>query len=477
MRKYFLLLTALLACLSLMIELSSCTGITGQTQRGGLDKAPVNHVIIMLEENRSFDSYFGKLNDYLQANGYPQAGQIDGIPAAGFSNVSPTGQVITSYHSGSACMENLSPDWAEDHHEVNLSNAAAASPTNAPMDGFVNAAAGMSQFYGFLDTSGHRAMGYYTDQDLNYYYFLASNFATADRFFSPVPTNTTNNRLYMFAATSEGTVHTPGGDESCPGEITTLDSETIWELLSRHNVSWKIYISDPSPRCNNTTPACLALSTYLQFFTYGGTTEAQSHLATINDYFNDVKNGTLPSVSFIESGSFSGRDEHPSGKDLVAGIQTHINIQTGAQFVSTIINAFMNSPSWKDSIFFWAFDEGGGAFDHVPPISVPNPDGIQPVLCLSKDTAVGGDFTMTGFRVPMLVISPFTKKNFVSHTPMDYTAFLAFVESHFNLTSLTKRDAAMPDMSEFFDFTNPPWTTPPSPPAQNMGDTCDFTKQ
>ncbi len=475
MRKYLFLLLSLLVVATFLMELSSCTGVTGQA--AGTQFSAVNHVVIMLQENRSFDSYFGKLNDYLQANGYPQAGQVVGIPAAGFSNVSPTGQVITSYHSGSECMENLSPDWAEDHKEVNLSDPAAASPTTAPMDGFVNTAAGISQFYGFIDTSGHRAMGYYTDQDLNYYYFLAANFATSDRFFSPVPTNTTNNRLYMFAATSQGTVHTPGGDESCPGEITQLNAQTIWELLSRNNISWKIYISDPSPVCGNTSPACLALSTYLQFFAYGSTAEAQSHMATINDYFNDVKNGTLPAVSFIETGSFSGRDEHPSGKDLTTGVQTHINIQTGAQYVSTIVNALMNSPSWKDTVFFWAFDEGGGAFDHVPPMSVPNPDGIQPVLCLPKDTAVGGDFTMTGFRVPMLVISPFTRKNFVSHTPMDYTALLTFIEARFKLPNLTKRDATMPNMSEFFDFANAPWATPPTPPAQNTSGVCDFTQE
>lgn len=76
-----------------------------------------------------------------------------------------------------------------------------------------------------------------------------------------------------------------------------------------------------------------------------------------------------------------------------------------------------------------------------------------------------------------MVISPFAKKNYVSHTPMDYTAYLRFIETRWSLSTLTARDAAMPDMTEFFDFTNTPWATPPSPPAQNMSGVCDFTKE
>jgi phospholipase C len=85
---------------------------------------------------------------------------------------------------------------------------------------------------------------------------------------------------------------------------------------------------------------------------------------------------------------------------------------------------------------------------------------------------------MTGFRVPMMVISPFAKKNFVSKTPMDYTAILKFVETRWSLPNLTLRDVSMPDMTEFFDFANVPWATPPTPPPQTqVGTPCDFSKQ
>ena len=113
-------------------------------------------------------------------------------------------------------------------------------------------------------------------------------------------------------------------------------------------------------------------------------------------------------------------------------------------------------------------------FDHVPPLmNVPSPDGIAPRDLLANDPP--GDFTRTGMRVPMMVISPFSKKHFVSHIPADYTAVLRFIEARFQLSALTRRDAAMMDMGEFFDFDNPPWKTPPAPPAQPMTLVCDRT--
>jgi phospholipase C len=473
----------------------------------------VNHVIIMLQENRSFDSYFGKMTAYRAANGIP--GTVDDLDSGKFGNSG-----IAPYHSGSVCMENLSPDWAENRHEVNLGDPRGINPNNPktmPMNGFVNTAAGISAFYSFIDTSGHRAMGYYTEHELNYYYFMASNFAMSDQFFSPNPTNTANNRTYALGATSQGTVHTPGGPESCPGERVQISSKPIFQVLSENNISWKIYITDLLPTCdpkNGRFPlSCAVQSTYLQFFDYvngssakppvtGFNPEVMQRMAPLDctgatpppakghkqyicpagvtDYFTDVAKGTLPAVAFIEAGSFTGRDEHPSGKDLSTNppTQSFINIQAGAQFVSLIINALMTSPSWKDSVFFWAMDEGGGAFDHVPPIAVPSPDGVKPVLCEAKDVAVGGDFNITGFRVPNFIVSPFARKNFVSHTPMDYTAYLRFIETRWNLPNLTQRDLAMPTMEEFFDFAGVPWATPPTPPAQvTTGTPCRFSKQ
>jgi len=137
----------------------------------------------------------------------------------------------------------------------------------------------------------------------------------------------------------------------------------------------------------------------------------------------------------------------------------------------------MNGPSWKDSAFILSFDEFGGFYDHVSPQPAVSPDGIKPIDLLPGDectqtTGPTCDFTFTGYRVPLLVVSPFAKKHFVSHTVADYTAILKLMEVRFSLSPLSQRDSAQMDMSEFFDFNNPPWVTPPLPPVQNTTGAC-----
>ena len=142
----------------------------------------------------------------------------------------------------------------------------------------------------------------------------------------------------------------------------------------------------------------------------------------------------------------------------------------------------MASPSWKDSVFILSYDEAGGFYDHVPPRPATPPDSIEyPIdlqtgpngsdICYGNSSDPVCGFFFTGYRVPLIVVSPFSKKNYVSHTVMDYTAILKLIETRFGLPSLTSRDAAQPDMTKFFDFVKVPWSTPPTPPRQlqNMG--------
>ncbi|HVG91630.1 MAG TPA: alkaline phosphatase family protein [Alphaproteobacteria bacterium] len=128
------------------------------------------------------------------------------------------------------------------------------------------------------------------------------------------------------------------------------------------------------------------------------------------------------------------------------------------------------------------WDEGGGLYDHVSPQPMPSPDGIAPKdlrandICLNTDGSINSsptcNFMYTGYRLPLVVISPFTKKNYVSHTVADYTAILKLIETRFNLHSLTARDAAQMDMTEFFDFNAAPWKTPSTPPDQITTGAC-----
>ena len=145
--------------------------------------------------------------------------------------------------------------------------------------------------------------------------------------------------------------------------------------------------------------------------------------------------------------------------------------------MASLVNALMASQYWKDSVFILTYDEPGGFYDHVQPQAAVSPDGIAPVDLEPGDQCTQGtgptcDFVYTGYRVPLIVISPFTRKNYVSHTVADTTAILKLIETRFNVPNLTRRDAAQPDMTEFFDFTNVPWATPPTPPAQNTSGAC-----
>ena len=459
--------------------------------------AQINHIIVLAQENRSFDQYFGALRQYWSQNGYPDQ-SFDGLPQfnptsgiaplfgpapavpgcdpasppPGDCKIDANSPNISSFEMITQCTENTSPSWNEAHRDWDVNDPTGLRP--AKMNGFVRTAGHDARFNRppFNDTDGKRAMGYYTDKDLNYYYFMASNFATSDRWFQPAMTRTHPNRYYLYAATSQGDAYPVGTNAA---DAARLTAKTIFQELQAKGISWKIYVNPLHSVCSAPyTATCLLKLTYVKNFAWGQTIPKSfpRHLATISQYFTDVKNGTLPQVAFIEPASNAGLDEHPSDFDAHP-----IKMQAGAQYVSTLINALMSSSSWQNSAFILTFDESGGLYDHVPPLPAASPDGIKPKDLMTNDfctTSTGPtcDFVYTGYRVPLIVVSPFTKKNYVSHTPADTTAILKLIETRFGVASLTARDAQQMDMTEFFDFTNPPWTVPPKPPAQSTSDLC-----
>jgi phospholipase C len=471
---------------------------TFDTSTGSSGLSQINHVIFLAQENRSFDNYFGALRQYWANYGYPDQ-SFDGlaqfnptsgaaplyapppaIPGCDPSSPPPSDCVwdesnpISSYHLQTVCTENTSPSWNEAHVDWNYKDQLGLYP--AKNNGFVHTAAHDARTNRpspFYDSNGLRAMGYYDGSDLNYYYFMASNFATSDRFFNPVLSRTNINREYLIAATSHGYAY-PNGTNSYDQAL--LNVKTIFEELQDAGITWKIYVNPTGTQCSGPPydPACLIKYSYLQNFTYYKTVLANypQNVVPISQYFDDLTNGTLPQFAYIATASNAGLDEHGSDTDKVA-----TNVQKGARYVSTLINGLMQSSSWKDSVFFLTYDEAGGLYDHVPPQPTVSPDGIKPVDLNPGDVCTKGtgplcDFVYTGYRIPLIVVSPFTKKNYVSHTVADSTAILKFIETRFNLPALTQRDAAQMDMTEFFDFNNPPWMTPPSPPAQSVSDAC-----
>ncbi|HEY1576133.1 MAG TPA: alkaline phosphatase family protein [Terracidiphilus sp.] len=519
----------------------------------------LNHVIFMLQENHTFDNYFGMLNTYRQNHGYDKGDDgntydVDGIEDKVngeaydalnksnqvISNKDKQGGVHTLYKFKSTCIDDASSAWSESFGDVSLGNYLPTRPIRmngyvSNGDGFANSkcAGGVGPCTGFTDTTGDRTMGYYDDGYLNYYYYMASQFALSDRWFSPIESKSIPNRIATFTGgTTQGLTQDPGGDD----HLNTLSINNIFQELDNAKpspVSWKVYYTVTNAQCDpeDCKPGSTLLPattfSYLSYsFKYvggkpsdpGGCISPKQpdssnsfcvdphHIAYLKDptfgYFADLKNGTLPSFVFIESGS-GLNDEHPGYQQTILAGQFE---------VASIINALMTSTDWQDSAFFLAYDEGGGPYDHVPPVPGHTNDftdaatvkagnyptdvtqiSVQPDSFYPCVPAAAGDLhcdlragqpgsntgdaaapppgsgfgAQVGFRVPDMVVSPFARKHYVSHIPMDHTAVIKFVEDRFigNGKYLTARDAAQPNLLDFFDFTGVPWATPPTPPA------------
>jgi phospholipase C len=400
----------------------------------GMNK--IHHIVYQLQENRSFDDYFGLMNQY-RANHGIHDNAADGLDLA-TALPDLAGQPVKPFHMRTGCTENTQPSW----------NAAHLDYDNGKMDGFMKTGNYFAHS-SIIDPNGTRAMGYYDWNDVPYYYALAFNFATNDQWFSSMMGPTGSNRAYSVAATSLGWVSTPQPPE---GGFPNL---TIFDLLNHAGVSWKYYYQNEVPTW---------IPEWSVFYK-----DRSRIVPLVPNYYNDVMNdSTLPEVVFIEE--HGDKDEHPKPDPGVTGGTE--NIQNGPQSVSTIVSALMESPSWRSSVFILTWDESGGTHDHVVPPAVPPPDGYGPRINPGFDQP--GMFNQTGFRVPVIVISPWTGPHQVSHIVRDHTSILKLIETRFSLPPLTARDAAADDMAEFFNFSSPPWLTPPSLPVQPTNGTCDL---
>jgi phospholipase C len=393
----------------------------------------IKHIIFMVQENRSFDNYFGRLGIYKAAHGFNN--DVDSFdPDKGLPDLATPTNLIKPYHFRTVCTELVTPSWNESHSDVHFSATTNSyQPDQTPMEGFLRTTHSVDHIY---DETGERAMGYYDERDLPYYYELATQYATSDRFFSPVLAPTIPNRMYLFTGTSFGFIRPDVQDHP------KYTQKTIFRALTEAGISWRYYYQDSS--------------VYLYEFADWAT--EQGKVRNISEYYSILvgadADSKLPQVIFIERAPSLGLDEHP---------HTKWGIQSGAKDVKQIIDALMHSAAWPSSAFILTYDEAGGFHDHVPPITVTAPDDIPPNL-LSTDHP--GSFTQSGMRVPVIVVSPFSKPHYTSHVATDTTAVLKFIESRFNVPSLTNRDAAASDMSDFFDFTSPARVAIPALPEQ-----------
>ncbi len=376
----------------------------------GTDTMPqIEHIVIYMQENQSYDHYFGTLgrgDGFVKTHGKPTEFNLDG-----------SGKKVPVFHQESTCNP-ISGDhsWNGTHLAIN----------GGAMDGFAK-------------VSGDQVMGYYDHTNLPFYHGLASTFPICDRWFSSVPGPTYPNRRFLWAGTSVGVVQTEVSEVLA---TPTAPNGAIWDRFDTHGITWTDYAIDfwdielfPTSNIGNflasTTP----------------------HRKHFTDFLDDCRNGTLSQVSILAPGI---QDQYDEGSR---------DVQNGEAYSSSIINSLMNSPVWDKSILFMTWDEHGGGYDHVPPPAAVAPDDIAPRL---GPTDQKGDFTRYGVRVGGLVVSPFSKPHYVSHVVHDHTSVLKFLETKFNLGALTYRDANASNLLDCLDFSKAAFREPPTLPAPGL---------
>jgi phospholipase C len=381
----------------------------------GTDTLPqIQHVIVLMMENHSFDNYLGTLgrgDGFRLRNGVPTAVNPDGM-----------GNLVHAFRMPSTCQLNDHPgqDWNASHLSFDHGRNA-----------------------GFVRASGPVAMGYWTGDDIPFYHSLASTFPLADRWFSSCLAQTYPNRRFLLAGTAAGIVSTSIEALTAPPP----PNGNIMERLDAHGISWRDYYSD--------LPGVGVL------IQYAG--QHADNLSPIAQFFTDAAAGTLPFLSFVDPlFNGGGSEENPD------------DIQVGETFAASVVNAAMAGPGWPHTVLVWFYDEHGGYYDHVPPPRAIKPDDIKPDIMVPPD--MPGGYDRYGFRVPAVVVSPYARPNYVSHRVRDHTAILKFIETKWNLGALTYRDANADDLLDCLDFRNPPaFLQPPTlaaPASTSHPSTC-----
>jgi phospholipase C len=434
---------------------AQATDPSSSSSSGGLSK--IKHVIVIMQENRSFDSYFGT---YPGANGIPM------------KNGKPT--VCLPDARAGKCM---SP--SVDHADVNGGGphglgAFVADVHGGQMDGFVNAASNAPK--GCSDPTDPACansatpdvMGYHTKSDIPNYWAYAKNFVLNDQMFEPNSSWSLPEHLFMVSewsarctqhdnpSTCVNAVQAPGlPPDFRPKNRAANQANPIYAwtdltyLLHAHGVPWGYYVvSGTEPDCENddalscapvkqdsTTPG---IWNPLPFFDTVRNDGQLANVQNVTNFYTQAKLGTLPAVSWVvPSGAVS---EHPPGP-----------VSFGQSYVTSLINAVMSSPDWKSSAILLAWDDWGGFYDHVVPPTV--------------------DQNGYGIRVPALVISPYARKGKIDHQTLSFDAYDKFIEDVFlggqridpatdgrpdPRPTVRENVKLLGDLSKDFDFTQKP---------------------
>jgi phospholipase C len=408
----------------------------------------IDHVVVLMLENRSFDHmlgflYAGQGNRSLSAQPFegltgtetnPGKGGVP-VPVSRITPAVPHPYLMPGADPGEGFLATNSQLFG---------NVTAPANQAATNDGFVSDFAytlgwesKAPSWHVMPGTTSTDIMAMYTPEMLPVLSGLARGYAVCDQWFSSVPTETMPNRAFACAATSQGHMD---------DKTKTFTSQSIFGLLSAHGLDWRIhgYTSDPLTRLTFTDV----------------TDAAQEHFGLFKDFQAAAAAGSLPAYTFLEPDwASTGNSQHPN-----------YDVALGEVFIHAVYEAVRTSPAWNQTLLVITYDEHGGCYDHVAP-----PSNAAP-----PDSTIGEfdfDFQRFGVRVPTVLISPWIEAGSVFRTagvtPLDHTSVLATVERRFGLPALTARDAAAPDIGDALNQTNPrtddplAGVVPPSPSRVN----------
>jgi phospholipase C len=399
------------------LALLTCTkGGDHQTVKefAGKTKWPIDHVVMIVKENRTFDMLFGR---------FPGA---DGTTMGN--------------HRGSTFPLHPAPYQIPIQKIPHHYSDAVRDWDQGKMDGFSNSA-----------RLGPYAYSQYRPEQIPNYWHWASRFVLSDNFFSSVLSRSFPNHLFTIAASSAGvhdvpfptfktpqgaytwgcdapkrelvTVYDPDGDKTKVPPC--FDIPTLGDRLTGDGIDWSYYAATPAQ-------SGYIWSSYDAIRHIRETNQWHLHVKPVDNLISDIERDRLPPVTWVTP-RFADSD-HPDKPN---------NLCTGENWSTKVINAIMQSPMWKNTAIFLTWDDWGGIYDHVAPPQV--------------------DAFGLGFRVPLLVISPYAKAGTVDHRLGEFSSMLRFVENNWSLKTLTKRDEQANDLSYDFDFGRKPLAPDPRP--------------
>jgi phospholipase C len=405
--------------------------VSADTTAAGTGLAAINHVVVLMLENRSFDHMLGYL--YADTGNVSPSGQhfegLTGTESCPDSNGKPVPVFQIAPSTPNAYfMPGADPGegYKATNHQLWGHDAPPAQGSTATMRGFVNdfaVAITRETNAGWTIVPGTTAsdiMGCFTPQTLPVLSALAKGYAVCDHWFASIPSETMPNRAFALAGTSQGHMDDATKTFTCP---------SIFGALTKAGVSWRVFGYTSQPLTKNNFPDISAAD--------------PSHFGVFSDFKSAAAAGTLPAFTFLEpSWSSTGNSQHPN-----------YDVALGEQLIHDVYETLRGGPAWNQTLFVLTYDEHGGCYDHVPP-----PWGATPPD--NNAGEFGFAFDRFGVRVPTVLVSPLIAPGTVYRvqvggTPLDHTSVLKTVEQRWNLPPLTARDAAAAGFGDVLTLSAP----------------------